>query len=448
MKTGRMRNYINGFWARLFFLSFFLPQAFFFFSSPVFAEQEAAVVLHIHSSVSSGEKPIFEIARMAKKRKIDAVMLTDLLCERYSYGPAPFQNIFNKTIARKSVLDKGVPAYLSEIQNINKTVPEVLLMEGVVATPFYYWTGSIWPGPLMLNDRGKDFLIFGLSTADDYKNIPVLQTGKSRFDAYHGSQGIAPYQDVIDYVRKKNGFIVWSHPSAEERRSFNLPIGRGVVLVSKEYSFEVAETQRYDAVGVTSVELMQVIGAPENLSSASPGGIWDQVLNQYLRGRRKEPVWAVGETDFNGVENTDLAAISNQVLVQEKTKENILESLRKGKNYLITKDQLGAQAMILSQFTVVDPVSAQSAGMGETIMMSSIPKIRLQISFSNGTEAPFHIVLIRNGKMIEISDPSGPGIFEYDDTELPPDSAAFYRIIAYTDGNARLMTNPIFVRRK
>lgn len=445
-----MSNFLGRVLSRVIFTVSLLAVCFFFLPRFLSANQEASVVLHVHSAVSSGNPGLQEIARIAKQKKIDAVMMTDLLCERYSYGLAPFQNILKKTVSRKSVWDKGVPAYLSEIQNTDKTVPGVLMMEGVVATPFYYWTGNIWPGPLMLNDRGKDFLVFGLHSASEYENIPVLQSGKSRFDAYHGSKGMAPYQDVIDYVRKKNGFIVWSHPSAEERMVIKLPFNREVVLVSKEYSREVKETEGYDAVGVYSVELAQVIGAPEDRSSASPGGVWDEVLSQYVSGRRKEPVWAVGECDYNGFakENTELAAILNQVIVPEKTKENIFESLRKGKNYIIIKDRMGAQAMVLNEFSVSDPLTSQSASMGETVIVSAVPKIRFQISFSDQSNTPYHILLIRNGKMIEMEDLSGSGVFEYTDTELPQGDSAYYRIIAYSDGSARLLTNPIFVRRK
>ena len=421
-----------------------------FFSPGVFAaEQELSVVVHVHSSLSSGARSLFEIAQIAKNKNVDVVMMTDLLCERYTYGFPPFQDILKKTIQRKSVWDKGVPSFLSEVQRANRMVPDVVMIEGVVATPFYYWTGSVWPGPLMLNDRGKDFLVFGLNSADDYENIPVLQTGKSRFDAYHGNQGIAPYQDVIDYVRRKKGFIVWSHPDAEERMIFNLPFNREVVLVSKEYNREVTETEDYDAIGIYSVELAMVMASPENLLSASPGGVWDQVLLKYVSGKRKNPVWAVGETDYNGFagENMNLEAIVNRVSVREKTRENILESLRKGKNCLIMKDLSETQAMILNEFTVSDPLSAQSAGVGETLIISSVPKIRVQISFSDQANIPWHLVLIRNGKMIEIQDENGSATFEYDDTDLPPGDSAFYRVIAYSDGAARLLSNPIFVRR-
>lgn len=425
----------------------FLPLFFLLFFSPaLFAEEEISVVLHVHSSVSSGEPGIFEIARLAKQKQIDAVMMTDLLCESYTYGLAPFQDIIKKTVRRKSVMDKGVPAYLSEIEIANKNVPGVLMMDGVVATPFYYWTGNLWPGPLVLNDRAKDFLVFGLSSADDYENLPVLQTGKSRFNAYQGAQGAAPFQDVIDYVRKKDGFIVWSHPGAEERMGIKMFFDRKVILNSKDSYKEVAATQGYHAIAIYSVELRMAIESPEFETAAAPGGVWDQVLLQYISGRRKEPVWAVGEVDYNGFENgnKDLKAIMNKVFVSEKSREGIYAALKSGKVYVITP---GLQEMVLNSFTAEDPVSGETAKMSEALTASSAPKIRGEISFSNQEQVPYKLAIIKNGEIVDMLDLPVPGPFEYEDPSLGSGESAFYRIIAYAEGGARLLSNPIFVRR-
>lgn len=429
---------MNKFFPSFFFLLFFPPV--------LFAQEELSVVLHVHSSVSSGSAGIVEIAREAKRKKIDAVIMTDLLCERYSYGFAPFQNFLKKTVSRKSVMDKGAAAYLKEIQIAGKNVPDVLMIDGAVVTPFYYWSGSLWPGPLVLYDRGKDLIVFGLSSAADYENIPMLQTGKSRFDAYHGEQGAAPFQDVIDYARAKKGFTIWSHPGAEERRGIKMFLGRQVLLNSKNSFREVAETEGYQAIGIYSVELGMVIDSPEHETAASAGGVWDRVLAQYINGRRKEPVWAAGEVDFNGMEggNRDLGAIVNKVWVPSKSRENIFASLRSGNFYVITP---GLQEMVLNSFTVSDPLSNEAAGMGGTAVVASAPKIKGEISFAEQARLPYKLAIVRNGKIIEMLDLPEGGAFEFDDSSLGPEEPAFYRIIAYADGGARLLSNPIFVRR-
>ncbi len=36
----------------------------------------------------------------------------------------------------------------------------------------------------------------------------------SRFDPYHGDQGEAPFQDVIDYARSRGGMVFWAHPES------------------------------------------------------------------------------------------------------------------------------------------------------------------------------------------------------------------------------------------
>lgn len=409
-------------------------------------EEPLSVAFHIHSSVSSGKYSPAEISRLAREKKIDALILTDLLAESYSYGIAPFERFLQKTVRRKSVMDRGASAYLSEIQKAKEQTPEVLLIDGVVATPFYFWSGSIFPGPLVLNGRSKDLIVAGLPSAEDYEKIPVIQTGTSRFNAYRADPGAKPFQDVIDYALGRGGFVVWSHPLAEERRSVKLFLNRQVLLHSKSAEREVLQTQGYHAMGVYPVDLTLMINSPENQTPVSPGGLWDQVLSQHLGGRRKEPVWAVGESDYNGVpgENARLDAAVNHVYAGEKSREAVLSAMRAGKLYVTVSS---GPAMKLDFFRAEDSASGQTVDMGGTLQVSAAPRIRARIVMPGNENGTYQLALIRNGKTIEILPLQSGASFEYTDTSLPETDSAFYRIAAFSDQGGSLISNPLFVRR-
>ena len=45
--------------------------------------------------------------------------------------------------------------------------------------------------------------------------INVHPFRSSPFDQYHGDQGIAPYQLLIDYVNEKGGMSFWNYPETK-----------------------------------------------------------------------------------------------------------------------------------------------------------------------------------------------------------------------------------------
>ena len=257
------------------------------FAFPAFADEQVSAAVHVHSSLSSGKRPISEIAGVAEEYGIDAVVITDLLAERYEYGIRPFEKIIKKTVERDSLLKWGVPRYFQEIEKVNRE-GRVLMIDGTAVTPFYYWTGNLWPGPLVLNGRAKDFLVIGLGDVKKYENLPVLSNGKSRFTAYDGNQFAEPYQDVIKYVNDEGGLVFWSHPHAHESEQYKGPFGTQIQLFTGEYGEDMFETFDYTGFGVYSAELAQ-IDTPEFPGLSSANNRWDRLLMEYCRGRRAKP---------------------------------------------------------------------------------------------------------------------------------------------------------------
>ncbi len=394
-----------------------------FFSASAFAsEKEITLAAHAHSSVSSGARDIAQIAKTAREQGVEAVLLTDLLVEQYSYYVA--------NIKRPSVWDGGVPAYLKQIEEANRLFPEVLMMDAVVATPFYYWTGNPLQG-LVMHNRAKDLLVMGLS-AGDYENLPVIGTGKSKFNPYQGEKYSEPYQALIDNVRSKKGLVFWSHPDANEHYEYSMG-GMKVKLESAPYRDDVIGTSNYTGIGVFPTELSQMF-SPSVKGLTGIDGVWDRLLNDYCKGRRAEPVWALAEVDFAGRKAGErLDGILNVVQTQNKTRAGILEALQNGRFYLVIPNLGGGTNRI-----AMNEFSAREAGSSVTLT--------LDFTLTGPGPKPMRFVLLRGGEIIKEWDQEVP--FRLEITDEPPPGMTYYRLLAASREGDRLLSNPIFLRRK
>jgi hypothetical protein len=136
---------------------------------------------------------------------------------------------------RKSVLQAGPQIYLSEIQRLNNQQKSVLIIPGVQSSPFYYWKGNPFDEGLSAHNYRKELLLIGLSSSDDYYQLPLLHGGFSiRF--------------VMDLLPR---FMV------------------------------------FFAVFILSIYLI-----------FQKGKHWDRILIDYCSGRRDHPIWAIAGSDF------------------------------------------------------------------------------------------------------------------------------------------------------
>lgn len=399
----------------------------------------------MHSDYSSGAKPIREIARIAEAQNIDAVILSDHLHERYEYGIRPLHGILKKTYQRESILKKGAEKYLEEIKKTNLS-SDVIVIDGASVTPFYFWSGDLFKGALTMHNRAKDLLVLGAGRAEEYERIPTTSRNNSGFTQYGGEKYEKPYQKVIDFSRERKTLVVWSHPAAEEHYQFKNIAGLRVALESSSYENDVLRTQNYDALGIFSTELTAVASL-EAVTNASVGGLWDQVLLQYIRGARQLPVWAIGEVDFNGYPQgiRDLDSILNRVIATAKKRENILDAIKVGKNYLVMSPSRKTRPM-LEEFSVKDALGI-SASMGEVLKPQS-GSLEITVSLS-GVQSDTAVMLVRNGRLIASETRPGPFRITFaDSVELSSANRSnyYYRLIITSSDGTRVLSNPIFIR--
>ncbi|MCX7661286.1 MAG: hypothetical protein N2Z79_01210, partial [Candidatus Omnitrophica bacterium] len=254
-----------------------------------------------------------------------------------------------------------------------------------------------------------------------------------KFTPYQCNLGILPYQYFIDYINAKGAITIWAHPEAENIQE----IGE-VTIETKEYPQVLTETKNYTGFTIF-YEGYKKIGRA--------GGIWDNLLGEYCKGKRKTPIWAIGGLGFDnlGDLNDYLRDLRNMLLLREFNKKEILEAIRKGRFYIL-KGRLSSD-FILDRFIIKDKFHPKEANMGEEIELSTPPLIEIKGQFINMKDYVFNLKLIREGRIVKTWQLKGNFHLTFEDTDKDLEASTFYRIEIDTD-NLHLISNPIFVKYK
>lgn len=444
-------------------------------------------VIHIHTTFSSGHYSIEQLVSMAKEKGLGVLVLTDHDLVAMEYGIFPLQNLIKKREERKSVLKLGPKKYLQKIDRINGRQKDVLVIPGVQSSPFYYWTGSFFGEGLTANDYRKELLAIGMQRPEDYQGLPILHKGfstqyvkallpqsifflgsfflaiylffqkgalrvaggcivvlsllmlinyhpfkGSRFDPYHGDQGVAPFQELIDYVRKRGGLIFWAHPELKYAKT-GVQMGP-VKIVTKPYPDDLLAAKDYTGFSA-------IYG--DSITVTDPGMQWDQALNEYCRGKRSRPPWGISGSDFH-VEEDGVALDTFQTifLTKRKTIEAVLKALDEGRFYAIQKGD--GPKLMLDQFHVKDNKKDDSVIMGQEIDIQGFPVVEGKLSASDNGRYPVKVSVIRGGELVKSIQGQTPLEFHFED-EDGGTGKTFYRLDVRGDLCGRLLANPIFV---
>jgi len=279
----------------------------------------------------------------------------------------------------------------------------------------------------VVRDYNKHLVVFGLYQASDYKNMPLLINGNVLYGPFDGSQGMVPYQVVIDYVTRLGGLVFWAHP--ESKADIQYLTAR---MYNPPYPYVLKETERYTGFSAF----------PSGQQSCVPGGRWDKLLKAYCAGKRKNPVWIMGESDFHGndgaIDNpaSSIDDIATVLFTREKSQSAILESFREGRMYATI--QISPLEFKLKIFTIEDSINHIPVNMGDTLLCTGKLIIRIEVEDNNQLDS---ILLIRSGDVIR--DSHKP-VVRY--VETGDRVARYYRLDIRTKSGGRILSNPIFVK--
>jgi len=271
-----------------------------------------------------------------------------------------------------------------------------------------------------------------------YTEFPFLP---DQYDQYHKNQGAGPFQELINYVNKNNGLVYYAHPEVSSSivRPVKIPLlSQSIKIETDSYPHLITETQDYTGFAIFW-EGMRTVGRP--------GGLWDIALDEYCRGYRKKPVYAIGELDFEeSNELNQVAATNTFIFAKERSREGVYEALRSGRSYA-TRDFTGNK-ILLDDFAAFDMATQRNAFIGETLMLYSPPvAIHIQMHSIVKTSKPIAIFLYKNTELVKTYQMYDSIDEWYVDQHRLSDTMDYYRIYVGSRDWITLVTNPIFIKK-
>ncbi len=450
--------------------------------------QQWDLAADVKSRFSTGCSSVQELMSQAEAKGLDGLLFGDHDRKSIQYGIPYLERVFRTKMGSHSLLDNGAATYLSEINQIDQTDDTLILVPGVESAPFYYWTGNPLDKNLVAHNWDKHLLIIGLPSSRDYEELPTLNSnfttryladdyllslmffigaliglygfmGKRRrgvsfifalvmtllaanthpfksspFDQYQGDQGVQPYQYLIDYADSKGALVFWNHletPVSEELHSNLIQ----VKTRTGSHPQDLLLTRRYTG--------FQAMGT-SRISAVEPGKEWDQVLMQYLDGKRDRPVWGYGANDFRceGKDGDLLGGVRTVVLTSRKSRPALVKALGAGRMYAVKQGE-GNSRLSLDSFELIEPATGKRAVMGEELKTTSPPKIGLKLSMTGGkSNARAQIHLIHNGQVVKQAFVKLPYEGVWQNAALS--QKGYYRLLVEIDDHNQLISNPIF----
>ena len=444
-------------------------------------------VADVKTNFSEGCASIKDIGNQSERLGIDAVIFGDYARNSIEFGAKPFERIFKNATKGPSVLGRSASGFISEVNDNDRQIKETILIPGVETIPFYFWSGSNYDKNLTAHNWDKHLMVIGLPTAQEYEQLPLQNSNlsskytdsllkhfailvflfmvsvgpvykgyariltvplmvllllltinnhpfrSSPFDAYHGDQGMQPYQNMIDYANSNGAMVFWNHmePISSIRKHGTTS------LATVPYPDDLLKTKNYTG--------FQVVG-DHPIQQAEAGQQWDQVLMEYLQGQREQPVWGYGGNNYLCEEqNGDrLGSVRTIVLVREKNRDTLLDAIRKGRMYSVR--QVDENRLSLDEFIVEDQKTGQQATLGQELTSTDFPAVKIKLRSIKGGNKTARIQVIRNGVLVKQENVSLPYELTWRDVGNDQEGRAYYRIKASVNSMDHLVSNPIFVK--
>jgi len=466
---------------------------------PAGALERVRGVLHVHSDLTTGDFSLEALVGLADQHGIGVLLLAENHRLRVTYGLPPFRALTRVSRQAPSMGD-APERYLARVAEVRQRLPHVLLIPGVEVMPHYYWTGSPLALDMTVHNLQKNILVFGVtdpvalatlpaaghapaghytiqSVADA---LPVLllvpglallrrrpmrrRLGRGAVivvrrrawvrgaglcaiglaalvrgwpftaDTYSttSDRGVAPYQALIDRVEQLGGATVWSFPEARDVGEEHVGPVR-VSWLTEPHPDDLLKTFRYTAFGAVY---------EDTSTFERPGGGWDQLLAEYVRGERSRPAWAVAESGFHGLTaGKQVGPLQTVFLVADKSEAGVLDALRRGRMYAVQRTR--EVGFDLAQFTVTG--GGTRAGAGETLQVPAGTPIELAVAVeaSDGRAHDVRLAIVVNGRAVAAERGGTPMRTVYRATT---DGTPLVLRVEARGAPHRLLSNPIFVR--
>ena len=468
--------------------------------APAGALERVRGVVHVHSDLTTGDFTLEGLVGLADQQGIGVLLLAENYHLRVDYGLPPFRALTRVSRHEPSVGD-ALEGYFARVAEVRRRLPHVLLIPGVEVMPHYHWTGSAAALDLTVHNLQKNVLVFGLTDPAALAALPVAgrppaghYTAQSLIDALpvlllvpgvalllrrrpvrrrlgrgaivvvrrrpwarggllcvvgaaalvrgwpfttdpyptSSDPGIAPYQAVIDHVERLGGAAVWSFPEARDigEQQYG-PVRVG--WLTEPYPDDLLKTFRYTAFGAVY---------EDTSTFERPGGGWDRLLAEYVRGERTRPAWGLAESGFHNLTaGKQVGPLQTVFLVEERSEAGVLDALRRGRMYAVQRTR--EVGFDLAHFAV--SAGGRAGGAGETLRAPAGTPVELAVAIeaSDGRAHDVRVAIVVNGQAVAIEKGATPFRTVYRTTT---DGTPLVLRLEARGSQQRLLSNPVFVR--
>jgi hypothetical protein len=461
--------------------------------------QRLPAVVHVHSRLSTGEKSIDELARIARGEGIGALFVVENYLLRVEYGLAPFRALTRVAHDEPSLMTTGLERYLEEVARARLSHPEVVVVPGVEVIPHQHWSGSPLARSMLLHNTQKNLLVFGVTDLAALRSLPASGNPYAR---RYGWQSVV---DALPALLVVPGFVLLAVGRVrrvrigraiviERRRPWlaaGIMILVGAATVVRAWPFTVDRYPPWQDFGVAPhqalIDHVERLGGatvwsfpeaadegrrsvagvrvawrtdpyPDDLMRTfkytafgalyaqstrfeQAGARWDRLLAEYAAGERSRPAWGLGEAGLHAVGGKPIGGIQTVFLVRDKTEAAVLDALRRGRLYALQR--LPEGALQLADWSVGS--GDATAISGETLRVATGTEIAVRIAVDAvGTGAAgVRVTLVRNGAVLD--GWSGDTGVRATHREVFDGRPIVFRIDARGRPPHRILGSPIFV---
>jgi len=320
------------------------------------------VLIDVRSTHSDGAYDMNTLVKMAKKRGVQVLAITDHGRKGIRFGIEPIPGILGYTKDLRSLYTTGLTSFFADLAQVRRMHPGMVVLAGAESIPGYTWSGIPFRN-LTLHNSERMMITLGEKQPRQIEALPSFNLKNVRggvlavsiafwsviafivmllllrrrrwmmtlllLVSYAALIGTLLSRPTIHtdaaFIAKAHGqglFVIWAYPGTH---SGVRPGPMGVHLDTPPYSQRVFRDPTADAFAA-------VYGDTD--TNTAPGGLWDQYMINYMAGVHDAPIWGVAAGDFHGQGEAGeyLGNFPMDVWTDanETTPDAILAAMRKG----------------------------------------------------------------------------------------------------------------------
>jgi hypothetical protein len=267
--------------------------------------------------------------------------------------------------------------------------------------------------------------------------------------AQYADNGGKACQTLVSYVEKHRSprsevGVFWSAPEARSSQRM-----AGVALVTEKYVEDVLAVRGSDGfAGIYA----------DTSTERRPGSFWDAVLREYISGKRRKPLFIVGERDYHGQSRAPFDYIKTVALIPKRkknvSKEDVVDAITHGHTYAVCKTETSEIRLDDVELVAEAADGTRVAAFpGGTLKAPRNSKVSLRIAGHLETDGSAEAAGMALGRLVVVLD--GARLAELKiklkrfrvETAVSAVSAGkhYVRFHIDSDNSGRIVCNPIFI---